>query len=64
MKTKKMLNLIARHGGVLVRTSGSHRMYRLGDKTLVIPFSGSHLEVSSGVKCKILKALRSNGAPV
>lgn len=47
MKTRLAIRLVERAGARLVRQKGSHEVYRLtAGHCLVVPFSGSHLEVS------------------
>jgi predicted RNA binding protein YcfA (HicA-like mRNA interferase family) len=56
VKTKHALRLVERAGGRLLRQRGSHRVYRLHDgRIFVVPFSGSHLELSPGLLCKLRK---------
>jgi predicted RNA binding protein YcfA (HicA-like mRNA interferase family) len=56
VKTKQALRLIERAGGRLLRQRGSHKVYRLPDgSNLVVPFSGSHLELSRALLCRLRK---------
>jgi predicted RNA binding protein YcfA (HicA-like mRNA interferase family) len=57
VKTKAALKLIERCGGVLLRTSGSHRIFKFGAKTLIVPYSGHHLDMSRNSVRKLMKAL-------
>jgi len=58
MKTRHAIRLIERIGGVLLRQKGSHRIYRLpGGGTFCIPFSGSHRELSTGLRQRLLRVL-------
>lgn len=59
MKTKKFISDIQRRGAKLLRCSGSHWIFQIGVHSYVVPFSGSHLEVSQGTRTKVEKALRA-----
>ena len=58
MKTRQANRLIERLGGVVVRRRGSYHVYRLpGGRTFSIPYSGSHLELSTGVLHRLRRVL-------
>ena len=62
MKTRQAMRQVERLGGVLVRQRGSHRIYGLpGGGTVCIPFSGSHLELSPGLRHQLRRILGRRG---
>jgi len=64
MKTKTFMREIERAGAVLLRTKGSHKIYKLGRDVFALSHSGSHTEVSTGVEHKIRRILKANGVSV
>ncbi len=57
MKTKELIRDIQRQGGILLRNKGSHWIFKIGEQTISVPFSGRHTEVTPGILHKVNKAL-------
>ena len=56
MKSSELHRLVVQNGWELERVSGSHYIYRKGDRTYPVPYHGSK-EVGKGIEKKIKKEM-------
>ena len=54
MKSSELHKLVVQNGWELERVSGSHYIYKKGDRTYPVPYHGSK-EVGKGIEKKIKK---------
>lgn len=63
IKTKEAIKMLHRAGAVLKRQTGSHQMWEAPSRQVfVLPYSGSHLEVSKHVRCGLEKFIAAECA--
>ena len=56
MKSSELHRLVVQNGWELERVSGSHYIYKKGDRTYPVPYHGSK-EVGKGIEKKIKKEM-------
>ena len=56
MKSSELHRLVIQNGWELERVSGSHYIYKKGDRTYPVPYHGSK-EVGKGIEKKIKKEM-------
>ena len=56
MKSSELHRLVVQNGWELERVSGSHHIYKKGDRTYPVPYHGSK-EVGKGIEKKIKKEM-------
>ena len=56
MKSSELHRLIVQNGWELERVSGSHYIYKKGDRTYPVPYHGSK-EVGKGIESNIKKEM-------
>ena len=56
MKYEELHKIVRKAGWKLVRTKGSHRIYKRGSRTYPVPFHGGK-EVGKGLASKVIKEM-------
>lgn len=60
LKAKSVMQQVVAAGGQLIRTKGSHYIYRLSNgRNVVVPHTGRRSDLPTGIYHKIMKELKA-----